>query len=80
MKKPVVELEKYIIYNIRFIVESEFIRQIEKNIVCPVDYNHEDVEQLIYKKFNQVKEVVKINKLEECTKLDSRIALVGDRV
>lgn len=78
MKKQVVELEKYIIYNIRFLVESEFIRQIEKNIVCPADYNHQDVEELIYQKFNRVKEVIKINKLEECTKLDSKIELVGD--
>lgn len=78
MKKQIAKIEKCTIYNIRFIVESEFLRYIEKNIVCPSDYNHEDIEQLIYKKFNRVKEVVKIIKLEECTNLDSKIVLVGD--
>lgn len=80
MKEQVSVLDQYSLYTVIFLVESEFRQKIEKNIICPIHYNDEEIKKVIFQKFNRVKEIIKIYKIDECTKLDSKAGLKSELV
>ncbi|WP_317946676.1 hypothetical protein [Carnobacterium maltaromaticum] len=78
MGKAIEVIEHCNLYNIVFLVELEVKKSIEKNIVFPDSYSYEEIEKIIFQRFNRVKKIMRIRKIDECTKLGSKSILEGE--